>query len=289
MDRPRLAEDDLRGALRDLRLTNRLLGGRRALLLALRPWLRAAPRVGQAASLVLCALLTVACAGLTVRRNADWSSRERIFRDTVAKNPSSHRAHADLASVYILQNNLEAAIAHLRRAVALQPEQARSLRNLARACRYTGRYDEAIESARKAVSLGPNSADAYVNLAIVFMFSGRPDEALAAMETALRLNPRPFSGVYGYYGAVLFMNRQYEKAIEPLEKARESSYLARQHLAMAYAQLGRLDDAKVEIDSLLKAVPEDCLSFYRIYYAHHKREADRAHMIEALRKAGLPE
>jgi adenylate cyclase len=149
-----------------------------------------------------------------------------------------------------------------------------------------GRYDEAIESARKAVSLGPNSADAYVNLAIVLMFSGRPAEALAAMETALRLNPRPSSGVLGYYGAVLFMNRQYEKAIEPLEKARAASYPAREHLAMTYAQLGRLDDAKAEIAGLL---PDTSLSWYRVSYAHYKREADRAHMIEAFRKAGLPE
>ena len=152
-----------------------------------------------------------------------------------------------------------------------------------------GRYDEAMESARKAISLGPNSADAYVNLAIVLMFSGRPSEALAKMQTAIRLNPRPSLSVYGYYGVVLFMNRQYEKAIEPLEKARESSYLARQHLAMAYAQLGRLENAKAEIESLLKEMPADCLAFYRIFLAHHKRETDRAHMIEALRKAGLPE
>jgi adenylate cyclase len=152
-----------------------------------------------------------------------------------------------------------------------------------------GRYEEAMESARKAVSLGPNSADAYVNLAIVLMFSGRPAEALAAMETALRLNPRPFPGVYGYYGAVLFMNRQYEKAIEPLEKARESSYFAREYLAGSYAQLGRMDDAKIEIDSLLKVYPNMCLSFYWVYYAHHRREADRAHLLDALRKADLPE
>jgi adenylate cyclase len=175
------------------------------------------------------------------------------------------------------------------RALALDPKIPRAYSVLGVLQVVDGRYDEAIESARKAVSLGPNSDDAYVNLAIVLMFSGRPAEALAAMETALRLNPRPSRGVYGYYGVVLFMNRQYEKAIEPLKKARESSYLARNHLAMAYAQLGRLDDAKAETDGLLKAIPEDCLSVYRIYYAHHKREADRAHMIEALRKAGMPE
>jgi TolB-like protein/class 3 adenylate cyclase/cytochrome c-type biogenesis protein CcmH/NrfG len=224
-----------------------------------------------------------------------------LYEKAIALDPDFADAHAGYARAAVdvwrlgFDNVLAGPVARKRayeaaaRALSLDANIPRAYSVLGVLQVADGRYDEAIESARKAVSLGPNSADAYVNLAIVFMFSGRPDEALAAMETALRLNPRPFSGVYGYYGAVLFMNRQYEKAIEPLEKARESSYLARQHLAMAYAQLGRLDDAKVEIDSLLKAVPEDCLSFYRIYYAHHKREADRAHMIEALRKAGLPE
>jgi TolB-like protein/Tfp pilus assembly protein PilF len=152
-----------------------------------------------------------------------------------------------------------------------------------------GRYDEAMESAHKAVTLGPNNADAYVNLGIVLMFSGRPSEALAAMETALRLNPRPSPGVNGYYGAVLFMNHRYEKAIEPLFKAREASMLAIEYLAMTYAQLGRLDEAKVQVDALLKVIPGTSVSFYRVYYAHHKREEDRVHILEGLRRAGVPE
>jgi tetratricopeptide (TPR) repeat protein len=151
------------------------------------------------------------------------------------------------------------------------------------------RYDEAIESAHKAITLGPNDADAYVNLAIVFMFSGRPAEALAAVETALRLNPRPSPGVNGYYGAVLFMNHQYENAIEPLFKAREASILAREYLAITYAQLGRLDEAKVQVDALVKVLPSTSVSYYRVYYAHHKREEDRIHILEGLRRAGVAE
>ena len=152
-----------------------------------------------------------------------------------------------------------------------------------------GRYDEAIASTNKAVSLGPSSADAYVNLALVLMFSGKPAEALAAMDTALRLNPKPSPGVNGYYGAVLLVNHQYEKAIEPLFKASEASNLAREYLAMAYAQLDRPDDAKAQVDALLKMIPSTSLSYYRVYFEHHKREEDRIHLLEALRKAGVPE
>jgi len=224
-----------------------------------------------------------------------------LYEKAIALDPNFADAHAGYARAAVevwrlsYDNVLAGPVARKRayeaadQALSLDSKIPRAYSVLGVLQVVDGRYDEAIESARKAVSLGPNSADAYVNLAIVLMFSGRPAEALAAMETGLRLNPRPSPGVYGYYGAVLFMNRQYEKAIEPLETALASSFFAREYLAMAYAQLGRLDDAKVKIDSLLKVIPENCLSFYRVYYAHHKREADRVHLLDALRKAGLPE
>ena len=85
------------------------------------------------------------------------------------------------------------------------------------------------------------------------------------------------------------MNHQYENAIEPLFKAREASILAREYLAMTYAQLGRLDEAKVQVDALVKVFPSTSVSYYRVYYAHHKREEDRVHILEGLRRAGVPE
>ena len=224
-----------------------------------------------------------------------------LYKKAIALDPNFADAHAGYARAAVdvwrlnWDNILAGPVARKRayeaaaRALALNANIPRSYSVLGILQVADRRYDEAIESARKAVSLGPNSADAYLNLAIVLIFSGRPDEALATMETALRLNPRPYPGVYGYYGVVLFMNRQYEKAIEPLEKARDTSIFAREYLAMAYAQLDRLDDATAEVDALLKAIPNTSLSYYRVAYAHHKQEEDIAHLLDALRKAGMPE
>jgi TolB-like protein/class 3 adenylate cyclase/Tfp pilus assembly protein PilF len=224
-----------------------------------------------------------------------------LYEKAIALDPDFADAHAGYARAAVevwhtsWDNILAGPVARKRayeaadRALTLNPNIPRAYSVLGVLQVVDGRYDEAIESARKAVSLGPNSADAYVNLAIVLMFAGRSAEALAEIKKALRLNPKPSHGFYAYYGGVLFMNRQYENAIEPLEEAWESSFFARAYLAMAYAQLGRLEDAKIAIESMLKIWPSMCLSFYRIYYAHHKREADRAHIIEALRKADLPE
>lgn len=221
-----------------------------------------------------------------------------LYEKAIALDPNFAEAYAGYARaavdiwrlVYV--NVLASPVARKRayeaadRALALDANIPRAYSVLGILQVVDGQYDEAMLSAHKAVSLGPNSADAYVNLAIVLMFSGRPNESLAALETALRMNPKPPLGVYGYYGAVLFINRQYEKAIEPLEKARAASYVAREHLAMTYAQLDRLDEAKAEVDSLL---PGTSLSFYRILYMHYKRQEDRAHLLDALRKAGVPE
>ncbi|MCH6589703.1 MAG: tetratricopeptide repeat protein [Proteobacteria bacterium] len=153
------------------------------------------------------------------------------------------------------------------------------------------RYDEAITSVKKAVSLDPNNAEAYINLALVLTHSGRPTEAVAAMETALRLNPRPPPGVNLLSGFILFMDRQYERATEQLEKAREAmptNAAVHEQLAMAYAQLGRLDEARAEVNEMLKKRPWVNLAYLRLFYAYHKRPEDLDHRIEALRKAGMP-
>ncbi len=154
-----------------------------------------------------------------------------------------------------------------------------------------GRYDEAITSVKTAVSLDPNNAEAYINLALVLTHSGRRAEAVVAMETALRLNPRPPPGVNLLSGFILFMDRQYERATVQLEKAREAmpaNAAVHEQLAMAYAQRGRLDEAKAEVNEMLKKRPWVNLAYFELFYDYHKRPEDLDHRIGALRKAGLP-
>ena len=60
-------------------------------------------------------------------------------------------------------------------------------------------------------------------------------------------------------------------------------------LPMTYAQLGRLEDAKAEIDHMAKYWTTANLAYYRTLIDHHKRDEDLEHRLHALRKAGLPE
>lgn len=154
-----------------------------------------------------------------------------------------------------------------------------------------GAYDEAIRSMQRAVTLDANSAEAYANLALVLTYAGQPGEALSAMETALRLNPKAPQYVHDLHAWVLFMNRRYEEALAELEADRDGprSYFARDTLAMASAQLGRLDEARTAVEAIFELSPNLNVEYFRVLYAHFRREEDLAHSLDALRKAGLPE
>ena len=159
-----------------------------------------------------------------------------------------------------------------------------------------GEHASAIEAARRAVYLDPNNSDAYVNLTVVLGYAGQHTEALEAITTALRLNPKPPRYLQSYYGWALFMNRQYERAIEVLEAIREEAGglfgfgdSPGETLAMAYAMLGRQKEARAQIDGLLEQDPYINLAYYRLHYQHHKRPEDLEFRLDALRRAGLPE
>jgi adenylate cyclase len=177
------------------------------------------------------------------------------------------------------------------RALSLDRSSARAYSVLAILQMVDDRYDEAIESAHKAVSLNPNDADSHLNLALVLSYGGEHEEAVSEMDAARRLNPKPSSGVYRLSGFILFMAHRYEQAIDLLIKARTAtpSDPSHEELAMAYAQTDRLDEAKAEIDGMLKLWPAANLTYYRVLYAHHKREEDLDFRIAALREAGLPQ
>ena len=178
------------------------------------------------------------------------------------------------------------------RALALNPELQRARAVLAEAQSVDGEHEAAIDSARRAVEFGPSDAEAHATLASVLAYAGRPEEAVEAAETALRLNPKPPASVLMTAGLALFLDEQYDRAIEALEQARDLAPGLNepvQFLAMAYAQAGRNEPAKHEIEVLLQRIPSANVQFYRVMWAHHRRPEDLARRLDGLRKAGLPE
>jgi TolB-like protein/class 3 adenylate cyclase/cytochrome c-type biogenesis protein CcmH/NrfG len=150
---------------------------------------------------------------------------------------------------------------------------------------------EALTHYQQAMVLNSNDANGAAHMGGLFIDMGRFSEALEWLQRAVRLNPlHPAWYLYGigeaYYGSL-----QYEKAIVPLSAAvnRFPTFITpRRHLAAAYAQLGRLNEARAEIAEILKLDPSVCLSLYRQRIRYENAE-DLEHYLDGLRKAGLPE
>ena len=235
--------------------------------------------------------------------SAPLSAALSFYEKAIALDPGFADAYAGYARAAVdvwqfdYSNVLLGAVARKRayeaagRALQLDPDQGRAYTVLGILQVVDRAHDEAIASARKAVALDAGSAEAHLNLALVLTFAGRPAEALASMETVLRLNPKAPRYVHDYHAWVLFMNRRYQEALEALGSEMEGTrgYFAAETLAMTNAELGRLDAAREALAVLYQRWPANNLAYYRVLYAHYRREEDRALHFDALRKAGMPE
>ena len=155
--------------------------------------------------------------------------------------------------------------------------------------RERGDYVKALVEAEKALSYDPNYANAHVLLATLLYYAGRPEESVERLKKAMRLNPHhPFN--YSFHlGQAYFTLRRYDDAIAALQKGVSSNPASeRLHiwLAASYAKAGKLDDAEWEAEQVRVLNPDFSLATIAKSYPF-KSEADRDHLVEALRKAGL--
>jgi adenylate cyclase len=174
------------------------------------------------------------------------------------------------------------------KALALDPDNAQAYSVLAWSQLIEGEYEQAIATARQGVSLD-SSPHIYAQLAGVLIYSGQHAEALTVMEEALRREPKPPPAFHGSLGWVLFWNGQYERAAEHLEKALEGGVEKFQALAMTYAELGRLGEARAMVKRVHDFFPAYSLAWVRATYTYYKRAEDLEHRLGALREAGVPE
>ena len=137
-----------------------------------------------------------------------------------------------------------------------------------------------------------SSADAYITLGLVLAYAGKPADAVAAVATALRLDPKLPPGDRLVAGLAFFLNGDHALAIEALTVARDAAPgddQAHIELAMAYAAAGQFDDARAETSVLQRLFPATNVQMCRIVHAHFRRDQDLNHVLDALRRAGIPE
>lgn len=174
-----------------------------------------------------------------------------------------------------------------RKAVALDPDSSGCHWVLAYLLAYARSFAEADAEFAHAIALDPNEADAWAALSDIAVLAGRVEEGLEHIRKAFRLNPFPANWYYLTLGQAQYAHRDYEAAVETLRGDETYRTSSRRFLAASLAQLGRLDEARAEVELFLVGNPD----FTIRHWAATEPFRDAAmleHFVDGFRKAGLP-
>jgi len=175
-----------------------------------------------------------------------------------------------------------------RKAVAIDPNDAGCRWVLANLLAYERDFDQADVEFAKAIELDPNEADIWATLSDIDVLAGRVDEGLEHIRKAFRLNPFPPSWYYLTLGQAQYAARDYEAAVETLHRDETYRTSSRRFLAASLAQLGRLDEARIEVALFLVGNPHFSTQRW-VDTEPFRDEATLGHFVDGFRKAGLPE
>jgi tetratricopeptide (TPR) repeat protein len=135
------------------------------------------------------AVLVLACAILTVRRNQVWRDEERFYLAATASSPGNATLQNNLGRLHAERGELERAEALFTEALRLQPEHAPALCNLGVIRAIQGRLSEAQDLVERSLRVDPGYARGHCNFGKIRAIQGRSDDARKAFERALELRP----------------------------------------------------------------------------------------------------
>ena len=191
---------------------------------------------------------------------------------------------------------LAAAEALAVKALSIAPDNAPGHLCLGVVYIYTNRVAQGIPEFERALAIDRNLAAAHAYIGLAQNFVGRGEEAAAHIEYALRLSPRD-AAVYLWRtlsGSVKVFLAKHEEAVGELRRAIEANRnfsAAHFYLAVALAELGRLDEARLEVKEGLSIDPTFTIRRYRgdapsdnpIFMSRRRQ------IYEIMRNIGIPE
>ncbi len=194
---------------------------------------------------------------LTVQRNTDWSSTERLWTQARRVSPQAVRPHLRLGSVYREAGWIDQARTAYLRVLDLDSTNAAAYNNLGNLYEAEGHAGAAKQAYAQALRLQPHYVEAQVNLAALYSRSGRLNEAIALLEAARQAGgERP--AWLNNLGTTYLRAERYDAAIGVLQQAvaLEPDHAGmRYNLAGALAGTGRLEAAEAAFRAALQLDP----------------------------------
>ena len=183
---------------------------------------------------------------------------------------------------------------------ALELDSANSMARYALACAhyFRGEHERANLEIEHAIAVNPNDYHNVCAKAWFLTYSGHLREGLQCSIDAMRTNPYAADGCLETIGLAEYLSGNYEQALLAFGKAVHSSMFKLAGMAACYAQLGRFEEAtrigrefitvsKGETSENAPASDEHWQLYWNRMYKF-KNASDRQHLLDGLRKAGIP-
>jgi len=226
-----------------------------------------------------------------------------IYRQAIQRHPDYAPPYSLLAYVLALSASIgwtpagrdDELIAELAaRALDLDPDDSWPHEALGQLAVNRRQTDDAVRHYQAALDLNPNLPTALCNLGWTLVLGGRSEQALGyfersrALRTSLR-DPWVAFDLSGTAAAHYFAGR-YAEAVKWAKQAaqvRSGLLIGRRFLCASLAQMGHIEEAGAEMRTLLQLQPNMSVAWMQTLPTY--TPGPLAHLLEGLRKAGLPD
>jgi len=226
---------------------------------------------------------------------ASAESAIRCFEQSLALAPDYPAATAMLALMRLRDWALHPGerdigpVAFLaERALTLDPADSFSHLVAGQVDMYNKRLDAAEVHHKKAHALNPYDARVLALWSPLATYLGKPEEGRRRIERAMELNPRHPAWYVTNLGLARYCSRTYAEGAAAYESVASPQIGVLAGLAACRAQLGDIERAGVARAALIAMAPNFRASFFADSRPFKFAE-DREHLLEGLRKAGLPQ
>jgi adenylate cyclase len=181
------------------------------------------------------------------------------------------------------------------RAISLDDSNAAPHHLMCFAYAWSGRISDAIAEANRALKLNPQDPQTICRLGEILIIADRPEEAISFIQRAIDLNPEQprMQMRHAHLSRAYLDLRDYELVVE---QAREAIRIGKVYLderlilASALGHLGRGEEARAVLDQVeeyagLRISEITLCPWWQLYSSSEPNE----HLIDGLRKAGIPE
>jgi TolB-like protein/class 3 adenylate cyclase/tetratricopeptide (TPR) repeat protein len=229
----------------------------------------------------------------------DNNKAKEFFHKALNLDPNFARAHIGLAWAHLLdidfgwtksrQQSMEHLINATRKAIALDPYDGEARMAFGIYYQYLNDFARAVEEIDQSVELNPSSADQLAQAAWVLTRAGEPERSLELMERAVRLNPHHPDWYGGAMRETYFHNSRFEETIA-VSRTRlyPEPIWDPLYRVMSYAQLGRQEEAALEVKQVLVDQPDYSAEKWLNDTGTYARDVELNLFLDSNRKADLP-